>query len=193
MPKRSLYPTGRSARFSGTEGRREIDLRAEFDNILFGGPNCLPHGKQILIRRMNLDDSGNPIPCTCRDRLTDEPDNINDCPFCMGEGYYWDEQWETAYETYVGSDGGLGSRRVSLWPGFIRTDQKVFYLRYDVSITYNDKIVEVLLDSEGEVVVPYKRKAIYRPETIDERRSDRGRVEFKIVHAKEFPSIREEP
>lgn len=188
-PKRkSLYPTGRDARVIRAGGRKEIDLRAEFDEIMFGGPNTLPHGRPVLIRRMRSDDEGNLLRCVCRDPLTDEADHSNDCPYCLGEGYYWDEALETTYQTYVGADGGLASRQQSLWPAFIRSDTKIYYFRYDVKIGYSDKIVDLLLDAEGELVVPYKRQSIYRPETIDERRSDFGRLEFLTVYAKEFPS-----
>lgn len=194
MPSpRKLYPTGRNATNRQTGGRREIDLREEFDQILFGGPNSLPHGKPVLLRIMQRDDDGAKIPCPCKDELTHEPDTEKDCPFCLGEGFFWDEDFATTYETYVGADGGMANRVMKLTPGTLRTDYKVFYFRYDTIIRYDDKIVELLLDVEGDAVVPYKRKAIYKPQTIDERRADFGRLEFIAVYCREEDSIRLEP
>ena len=46
----------------------------------------------------------------------------------------------------------------------------MFYLRYSTDIDYKDKIVEMDLDKEGQLFRPYKRKRIYRPETIDFKR-----------------------
>ena len=72
----------------------------------------------------------------------------------------------------------------------MRTDYKVFYIRYDEKISYYDKIIELSLDFEGNVVIPYKREFIYRPETIQNYRSDNGRLEYIAVYCREEPSIR---
>ena len=79
-------------------------------------------------------------------------------------------------------------RRIA--PGEIRTDYKTFYFRYDTNITYKDKIIEMSLDLEGELVIPYRREVIYRPETIQKYGSDNGRVEYIAVHCREESSIR---
>jgi hypothetical protein len=190
---RKLYPTGLGAVNRRSGGRRELDLRKEFDEILYGGPNAIPHGKLVLMRRMQRDADGAKIPCPCKDSLTHEPDTEKDCPFCLGEGFFWDETSTITYDTYVGADGGMANRVIKLTPGTLRTDFKVFYFRYDTAITYDDKIVELLLDVEGSAVVPYKRKAVYKPQTIDERRADFGRLEFIAVYCREQDSIRLEP
>ena len=73
----------------------------------------------------------------------------------------------------------------------IRTDYKIFYFRYDEKISYRDKIIELSLDIEGKLLVPYKRETIYRPETIQMFRADNGRVEYIAVYCREESSIRE--
>ena len=67
--KRKLYPAGgktNSAR-SGY-GSAEIDLRAEFDNLIFGGGGSIPHGRDFLLRKVRRDSDKKPIKCTCVDR-----------------------------------------------------------------------------------------------------------------------------
>lgn len=185
--KRKLFPNrSQSTRSSGSG--REVDLRSEFDEIVFGGPTSLPHGKKVLVRRARLDSNHKPVACVCKDELTKEASP--DCTFCLGEGFYWDESLETCYSMYVGADGGLSTRVRQLFPGQIRVDTKIFYFRYDTSISYRDKIVEIELDTEGEIIVPYTREAIYKPQTINKYRADYGRIEYIAVHCREDDAIR---
>jgi hypothetical protein len=188
---RTLYPSGLS--FSLTGNAREIDLRQEFDNLIYGGPTSIPHGHRVLLRSMRRDDDNGLVECDCKDSLTHEAATERSCPYCLGEGYLWDEDWAVTYSTYIGADGGLGGRVTGLKPGTIRVDTKVFYFRYDTEITYADKIVELQLDTDGDPQVPYKREAIYKPQTIIRYRSDRGRIEYIAVYCKENDAIREEP
>jgi hypothetical protein len=91
---------------------------------------------------------------------------------------------------YTGADEGLSSRIRQIWPGQIRVDYKVFFLRYDTEIEYGDKIVEIKLDLEGNPILPYKREAIYSIQTLIKYRSDRGRVEYIGVYCREEDAIR---
>lgn len=169
----------------------EIDLRKEFDDIVFGVGGCKPHNHLILIREMRKDASGKLIKCECVSPLTDEADTEEECPRCLGERYIWDERFSRCYSTLLGADGGKGNRTKRIMPGEIRTDYKLFYLRYDEKITYKDKIIELKLDIEGNPSLPYKRQIIYRPETIQEYRADYGRLEYIAVYCREENSIRE--
>ena len=135
--------------------------------------------------------NGDLIKCACVSSLTDEADNENECKYCLGERYIWDEKFARVYSTLVGADGGKGNRTKRINPGEIRTDYKLFYLRYDEIISYRDKIIELSLDIEGNVLVPYKRETIYKPETIQKYRADNGRVEYIAVYCREQSSIRE--
>lgn len=168
----------------------EIDLRKEFDEIVYGVNGCKPHNTLVLIRNMRLE-NGQLIDCTCVNQLTREPNTEKSCKYCLGEGYLWDERFTRCFSTLLGADGGKANRTRRLMPGEIITDYKIFYLRYDEKISYNDKIIEMALDIEGNLQVPYKRKAIYKPETIEEKRGDNGRLEFYTVYAREETSIRE--
>ena len=79
------------------------------------------------MRKVRRDSDKKPIKCTCVDSETREADFS--CPYCLGEGYYWDEDWLTGYASYVGADGGLANRARFLKPGIVRADTKIFYFR----------------------------------------------------------------
>lgn len=182
--RRILYPTtGRSS----TTG--ELDLRYWFDQILYGGPSKVAHGHKVLLRNLRRGDDSKPaIRCSCVSGTSNEPTPT--CPYCQGEGWIWDENWADTYSVAIGSDGGLASRFRYYQPGVIKTDYKTFFLRYDTVLLYGDKIIEVKLGLEGEVIKPYLRTCIYKPETIVEYRSDHGRIEYLAVQCKEEDSIR---
>lgn len=182
MATRVLYPSGSSG--------AEIDLRTEFEQMMSGTTGEIPKQQTFVLRKMRRDDDDNLMECDCVSSLTKEADTEEQCPFCKSEGYYWDEVWITGYAMHVGSKGGFTNKRISMQPGRISAYDKVFYIRYDETITYDDKIIELKLDSAGKPVVPYKRKMIFRPETIMEMRSDYGRIEFIAIYVNENSAIR---
>lgn len=178
------------------EGRRakpqkknEILLREELDVILYGDAENIPHGQLLLVRHMRRDGAGQPIYCTCmEDQIVREPSPR--CSYCAGEGYLWDEQWHIGYSMLGGAESGLLGRRMSMPSGVIRTDYKIFFLRYNCGIRYGDKVVEVQLDLEGAPYLPVIRRAIHAPQTVAEYRSDNGRLEFFGVFCREEDAIR---
>lgn len=178
---RNLYPG-----VSGTE----VDLRSEIEQFFSGSTGEIPKQQKFILRRMRRDDDNNLLECSCVDELTKEADKESLCPFCQSEGYYFDEVWIRGYTMFVGPKGGFSNRRINVAPGLISSYDKVFYLPYDTVITYDDKIIELKLDSEGKPIVPYKRKAIFRPETIMEMRSDNGRIEYVAIYVNENNAIR---
>lgn len=178
--KRKLY--------SNSQG--EVDLREEFDAILFGTDGGTPHNYLVLLRKMRRDSNGDLIKCSCVDELTNEPSTETECSYCLGEGYIWDEHFLRTFSEMVPSTTGL-SRSVKTLPfGLVNEQYKVFYLRYSTDIDYKDKIIEMNLDKEGQLFRPYKRKRIYRPETIDFKRGDNGRIEYIAVYCSENDAIR---
>ena len=170
---------------------KEIDLRKNFDKLLFGDANSIAHNHLVLLRKRKKDNQGEDIKCTCVSKLTQEANVEANCNFCLGEGFIWKETFHRCYSTLIGADGGKANRTRRIEPGFIRTDYKIFYFKFDTKISYKDKIIELRLDNEGKLEVPYQRLTIYRPETIQEYRSDYGRIEYIAVYAREESSIRE--
>lgn len=183
-------PNGALVRGRATNpARAEIDLREEYDRIVFGDAYHIPHGSPLVLRRLRRLANGDPVECVCRqETVVDEPSPT--CPYCDNEGYLWDEEWTIGYSEFGGSEGGLMRRQVYYRPGAISADYKIFYLRYNTNILHGDKIIEPLLDQEGKPVVPYIRSVIYKPQTIDILRSDYGRIEFFTVYCREEDAIR---
>jgi hypothetical protein len=178
--KRNLY-----------KNNKEIDLRKNFNKLLFGDANSISHNHLVLVRKRKKDSQNKDIKCNCYNSLTKEANTENNCDFCLGEGYIWKETFYRCYSTLIGADGGKANRTRRIEPGSIRTDYKIFYFKFDTIISYKDKIIELRLDNEGKLEVPYQRLTIYRPETIQEYRSDYGRIEYIAVYAREESSIRE--
>ena len=169
----------------------EIDLRKSFDKLVFAKGGGTPHNHLVLLRKRKQDNSGKDIQCNCVENITKEANSETNCNFCLGEGYIWKEKFHRCYSTMVGADGGKANRLRRIMAGGIRTDYKIFYFKFDTKISYKDKIIELRLDNEGNLSLPYQRDTIYVPETIQEYRSDYGRLEYIAVYAREQSSIRE--
>lgn len=176
---RNLYPSSAI----------EIDLRSELEKMFSGDSGEIPKEQKFVLRKIRLN-GDEPVPCACQDELTKEGDSIDVCPFCLGEGYCWDEGFVYGYVMFNDTKAHLSAKRVQIQSGVVSAYDKVFYLRYNETITYNDKIIELKLDSEGIPLIPYKRKAIYKPQTIIDYRSDFGRKEYIAIYVNENPGIR---
>ena len=167
----------------------ELDLREEMDEILFGTEDGVRHGNLMIICNMRRDADGRPTYCTCMSgQTTREPDP--DCSYCLGEGYLWDENWVWGFWMYAGADSGFVRRYTRMPPGDVRVEYKIFFFRYDTNILVGDKIVEVKLDEDGAIELPYVREAIYKPQTLAKRRSDNGRIEYIEVYCREDDALR---
>lgn len=181
----------RDASTSGTGVAGEIDLRAEFDCLIYGpnGDGVGRHGHPLVLRKARRDADGYPTYCTCAAENSGRHADPS-CSFCDGEGFLWDESWTIGYSMFVGPDGGQARKFLRLPPGNIRVDYKVFFFRYDSDIRYGDKVVEMRLDEEGALITPYTREAIYKPQTIAKMRSDNGRIEYYAVYCREEDALR---
>lgn len=188
MSRPSMFSgNSNSPRATNTNNRSEIDLRTELDNLLYG-PD-IAHAHMILIQNMRVDSNNHPVRCTCLlTQTTINPDP--NCSYCFGQGFLYDETWHMCYSYHTSSEGGDSRKYLNLAPGKERTDYIVFILRYTTTIRYEDKIVEIKLDEEGQPIIPYIRIAFYKPQTIKQMRSDSGRLEYLAVYCLEDDAIR---
>ena len=161
-PFKSLYNT--------TSSNLEIDLRDELDRTLNGASDETRKGRVGLVRRIRLDDNGEPIRCPCRNKQTDEPSRDSYCRYCLGMGFLWDERKMVYYKNEDSFRKGNGFS---------------FYLQYDKDISDIDYLVEIENNKEGEPVFPVKRKAIFKVLEAHPYNADRGRLEFWQVLALE--------
>ena len=145
--------------------RSEVDLRGEMANTLDGSFPEIAKGRYGMLRRMRRDSNDEKIACDCVHPVTREPDQDTFCPICHGEGWLWDETLLVFYSRVLLSDSA-------------DNEAVVFYLKHDTVIDKKDKIIEFVLDIEGEIVEPRARNAIYRINILVTFRSDEGRVEY---------------
>lgn len=171
-------------------GGSEIDLRSELEGFLGGSSEEIPKQKTLILRKFRRDENSELIKCSCVSALTHEADSEQECPFCHGEGNYFDEQWLYGYSRPTETDKFLASKITQMRPGQISSYDRLFYCRYSESITFADKIIELKLDSEGNPTLPYKRQHIYRIDALVEYRSDLGRLEYWGLYCTEYNSIR---
>jgi hypothetical protein len=136
-----LYPQGisvvrnaydHSGLWPASSSGKEIDLREEFYEFLYGSNTEIAKGRPGILRRMRTDDDGDLVICPCVDEKTGEPDKDTICPYCWGEGYLWDEEWITYYKMLVSSHEGLVRKNQPYKPGMSNIPFVFFYLEHDV-------------------------------------------------------------
>jgi len=175
---RSMWPV------SGSGG--EVDLRQEFEELLYGSTTEVAKGRPGILRRMRKDTGGNLVVCPCVDEKTNEPDRDSFCQYCWGEGYLWDEEEVVYYKMLVSSHEGLVRKRVPMKAGVSNVPFTFFYLESYVLPEPQDKIVEITLAQDGGTTVPFYRNGVYRISTAEDFRSDNGRIEYwRIATTKE--------
>ena len=119
MQRPSLFGSTEYLRSYTSSNRPEIDLRAEFDLLIYGDNTHIPHGKYSLIRNLRRDSDFKPIACVCfSTQNTTEPDPR--CSYCLGEGYLWDENWTITFAMNTNADAGLARKYLHMPPGFER-------------------------------------------------------------------------
>jgi len=169
MARRRLY--------SGLQS--EPNMRQELIHMLDGDVIEISKKHPVLLRRMRTPYQDH--ICSCVDKITKEPDKDHFCPYCLGEGKLWDEEYIDVYSVREKSDVGNALRDRLTGPGNVNVPIISFYLKYDVGIKKADKIVTLQLDESGEVVQPPRRTSVLRIGSILEYRSDNGKLEyFKI-------------
>lgn len=157
--------------------RIELDLREEMKRLLYGAEDEIAKGKIGLLRRMRRDDNGELVRCSCRDKVTDEPDRDHYCRYCSGHGYFWDE-YKMVY--YRNDDAFMKSE------GKVKDFEGVFfYIEWFADIDPTDVLVEIKLDKDGYPVQPLQRLKVYDILSSDAFCADYGRTEFWQIRAKD--------
>lgn len=156
----------------------ELNLREEFGKTAIGnGFLEVAKFKPVLARIMNRDSNGKPIPCECALGVTREPDKERLCRICLGDGSKWSETSQLAFRTLS------NPKEVIKAGGLINIPLVLFYLRYNTPLTTLDKIVELVLDLEGQIIYPAKRENVFKIQHVELLRLDNAKVEFIKVWA----------
>lgn len=159
-------------------GATEIDLRTEFNFTAEGECPEISKFQPGLLRRFRRDSNGNKILCSCVSPVTGEPDRERRCPYCLGERYQWDEEDITFYHTEVNTASQTSDRESLRAPGVMNTPLRGFWIQSKYTLTEEDKLVLLILDKEGNIALPMRRKELYNLATVNELRLDNGRLEF---------------
>jgi hypothetical protein len=163
--------------------RSEIDLRTEMDNTLSGVFPEISKTQKVVLRKMRRDNDGNLIKCACVDEVTREPDLDSFCPLCNGSGNYWDEIFVDVYRSSSLESPSTQALSDKLYAtGLHNIPLVVFYTRYTEDITEDDKIIELVLNKEGEIIQPPRRRRLFRIVRATDYRLENGRLEFWGLH-----------
>ncbi len=155
---------------------KELDLRTELHSLLYGSSSEISKGKIGLLRVMRKGSDNKLIRCSCRSKITDEPDRDNFCRYCHGHGYFWDEREIVYYK----NDDSFRKRE-----GMTQEyEGDLFYLEYSDVVSPADFLIEILLNLDGTPVQPIERMKVYDIISADHFRADNGRVEFWRLRAK---------
>lgn len=157
-------------------GFTEPDLRSEMEHLLDGSFPEISKKQIGLLRKMRTPLSAN--KCSCVNPITLESDKDHYCPYCMGEGQYWDEEFIDIYRVVKQSDVGLSDQHQPMRAGDVTVPLVVFYIRASIELSKNDRIIEMELDMDGELIRPYRRRGIYKISTLGDMRLDNGRLEY---------------
>ena len=163
--------------YPAKKSKSEIDLRQELINTINGNYPEIAKGRDGLLRTMQRDKLGKLVKCVCVDRVTNEPDKDAFCGICYGEGFLWTETALRFYKVILSDQKDFIEEEFRT-PGTDKLPLVAFYLPYDTEITVADKIIELKLDIEGAVVLPARRSAVYRMNSLVDFRSDYGRLEY---------------
>lgn len=154
-----------------------IDLRAEMMKILYGYTGHPAQGHKVLVRHMNQ-----VCPCILEEQGQKYRKPDPNCSVCHGEGYSYTEAPYTAWRSLVGSNSGtmVGSLQEGD-PGITVINGVNFFFDYTMQLSDKDKIIELALDSEGNLPSNLGESNQIEKFKIVQRiiyRADNGRIEF---------------
>lgn len=169
-------------RFYNTSSGGEISMRDELVNTLEGTFPETAKRQQGLVRTMLRDSSNQLVRCACTNSVTHEGDKDHYCPYCLGEGTLWREEYIYFYRWEPGYDTSQALSDSNIIPGNINVPLRTFYIDYQGDLTLQDRVIELMLDKDGAPVSPLRRRAIYRMGVLYDYRLDNGRLEYwKVV------------
>lgn len=164
--------------------KKEISLRDEFDHTINGSVYEIAKGFKVMLRQFRRNENGYRIPCSCN--VAKEGQAHQKCSVCLGEGYLWDETYVQTFKVDIGSDQEKAGASLLTEIGRTKKQFCKFYLYSNVNIDYEDKIIELQLNEDGSVLKPERRGVSWTVNTLNEKRSDDGRIEYIILYCRKY-------
>lgn len=164
--------------------RKEIDLRREFGQTLGGSVYEIPKAFTVMLRQFRRNENGYRVPCSCN--VAKEGQMHQKCSVCLGEGYLWDEHYIDTFKVEIGSDQEKAGASLLTEIGRTKKQFCKFYVQSTHKIDYEDKVIELALNPEGDVAKPERRHITWTINTLNEKRGDNGRLEYIILYCRKY-------
>jgi hypothetical protein len=164
--------------------RKEIDLRKEFGQTLDGSVYEIPKAFTVMLRQFRRNENGYRVPCSCN--VAKEGQMHQKCSVCLGEGYLWDEHYIETFKVEIGSDQEKAGASLLTEIGRTKKQFCKFYVQSTHKIDYEDKVIELALNPEGDVAKPERRHITWTINTLNEKRGDNGRLEYIILYCRKY-------
>lgn len=169
--------------FSTVPSGIELDLQKEMNRTMHGAADEVAKGRYLILRSMHREEgvtypssSKDLISCPCKTQsLSYEPDKDYPCSLCDGEGYYFTDILVTGYRA---DRYGYTDVERHLAHGKNTISQPFFYIEYHEIISRYDKILEPMLDVEGNLISPIIVRERHNIHMAEPFRADRGRLEY---------------
>jgi hypothetical protein len=158
-------------------------MRQELINTLRGSYPEVAKGHYGILRRVQRDEDNLPVRCPCRSTTSKESDKTYFCPICFTTGFLFVEEYILFYHALGETTFADTQRRHITSAGISQATFDVFYFEYNEDIHNEDRILEVALTDEGDIITPINYLSSYR---IDEAwcyRGDNGKLEYWKIWA----------
>jgi len=143
-----------------------LDLRKEFEDLLS------KYGYSVLLIR-----SGKNRRCICWNDKTQESPVT--CPYCYGLGFISVVERHRCRSGIANIPETLARSNKQTDYGQVAVPSRVFYFRYNVKPNIKDLLIDCDFDKNGLPIL--SDYSIYEINTIDNLRSDNGRVEYSKI------------
>lgn len=164
--------------------KKEIDLRGEVADTFKGSVYEIPKGFTVMIRHFRRNANNYRIPCSCN--VAKEGQMHQKCSVCLGEGFLWDEYYVDAFKVEIGSDQEKAGASLLTEIGRTKKQFCKFYIQSNHKIDYEDKVIELELTEDGDISKPEKRQITWTINSLNEKRSDNGRIEYIILYCRKY-------
>jgi len=154
----------------------EISLQDELIDFINGKDFGKEKKRVFILRQLRRDNNGDLIPCVCKDELANE--GLQDCHYCEGIGYYWDEKIITGF-LYDPTKRKINTvLEINKEAGRKDRYEIRFMTDFNVYIHQYDRLFEPDLTVDGFVKIPIKYVNKYIILENIYKRMDYGRLEY---------------
>lgn len=161
----------------------ELKLDKEFEDLLFTDKDCTPLNVPFFLKKIKRNSRGSKIQCpSCNLGVSGVIEGSHDCPYCEAIGFQWTESIKRGWfykQSYM-TDRSISA---SVPLAMAQAEFFKYFLAYDKSfqIETNDIILIPELDLKGNLIIPIKKKGLYKVTDSDANASNQTSSEFNIA------------